>query len=70
MKTETELVNLIHELGDLIHNGVNQEFSLLKESELCRLGRMLINLKTENGVNEDNLKKVSQFVKDLHAKNN
>lgn len=67
---EKELVNLIDDIGDLIHNGINQESSLLKESELCILGRMLRELKTENGVNKDNLKKVSQFLKNLHEKNN
>jgi hypothetical protein len=69
MTTETKLINLINELGDLIHNGINQESSLIKESELCRLGRMLRELKTEKGVNEDNLEKVSNFVNDLHQKN-
>lgn len=62
---EIRLSILLDNVGDLIHNSVNKEYSCISEQNLCLLGRKLRSIRTPTGVNLNELIDIEKFIKDI-----
>ena len=56
---EQRLEKILFNLGDLIHNGVNGEFSSINEEELCRLGILTRNVTLREN---ESIKKLEDYI--------
>ena len=63
---EQRLEKILFNLGDLIHNGVNGEFSSINEEELCRLGVLTRNVTLRK---DESIKKLEDYIEKLQNKN-
>ena len=63
---EQRLEKILFNLGDLIHNGVNGEFSSINEEELCRLGILTRNVTLRK---DESIKKLEDYIEKLQNKN-
>lgn len=62
---EQRLEKILFNLGDLIHNGVNGEFSSINEEELCRLGILTRNATLRK---DESIKKLEDYIEKLQNK--
>ena len=62
---EQRLEKILFNLGDLIHNGVNGEFSSINEEELCRLGILTRNVTLRK---DESIKKLEDYIEKLQNK--
>ena len=62
---EQRLEKILFNLGDLIHNGVNGEFSSINEEELCRLGILTRNVTLREN---EAIKKLEDYIEKLQNK--
>ena len=63
---EKRLEKILFNLGDLIHNGVNGEFSSINEEELCRLGILTRNVTLRK---DESIKKLEDYIEKIQNKN-
>ena len=63
---EKRLEKILFNLGDLIHNGVNGEFSSINEEELCRLGILTRNVTLREN---EAIQKLEDYIEKLQNKN-
>lgn len=63
---EQRLEKILFNLGDLIHNGVNGEFSSINEEELCRLGILTRNVTLRK---DESIKKLEDYIEKIQNKN-
>lgn len=63
---EQRLEKILFNLGDLIHNGVNGEFSSINEEELCRLGILTRNATLRK---DESIKKLEDYIEKIQNKN-
>ncbi len=62
---EQRLEKILFNLGDLIHNGVNGEFSSINEEELCRLGILTRNVTLRK---DESIKKLEDYIEKIQNK--
>ena len=62
---EKRLEKILFNLGDLIHNGVDGEFSSINEEELCRLGILTRNVTLRK---DESIKKLEDYIEKLQNK--
>lgn len=62
---EQRLEKILFNLGDLIHNGVNGEFSSINEEELCRLGILTRNVTLRK---DESIKKLEDYIEEIQNK--
>ncbi len=62
---EQRLEKILFNLGDLIHNGVNGEFSSINEEELCRLGILTRNATLRK---DESIKKLEDYIEKIQNK--
>ncbi len=62
---EQRLEKILFNLGDLIHNGVNGEFSSINEEELCRLGILTRNVTLRK---DESIKKLEDYIEKFKTK--
>lgn len=62
---EQRFEKILFNLGDLIHNGVNGEFSSINEEELCRLGILTRNVTLRK---DESIKKLEDYIEKIQNK--
>lgn len=67
---EVRLSVLLENIGLLIHNGIDGEFSRIDNKNLSKLGHLLCKIQSPGGINKKTLENIEDFISAINKEAN